>query len=92
MPKYYLILTLIRIKSPCPAAGFLVWWYNENMHENSQYKNLTPRRKDILEMRTRKMTLQEIGNKLGISRERVRQILKKLPKIHKSPSGTTGIR
>jgi RNA polymerase sigma factor (sigma-70 family) len=42
-----------------------------------QYKNLTPRRKEMLEMRSQGKTLEEIGNKFGISRERVRQIIKK---------------
>jgi len=44
-----------------------------------QYKYLTPRRKEILELYTKQgKTMAEIGTKFGISRERVRQILKKL--------------
>jgi DNA-directed RNA polymerase sigma subunit (sigma70/sigma32) len=43
-----------------------------------QYKNLTPRRKAMLEMRQQGQTLEAIGEKFGISRERVRQILRKL--------------
>jgi RNA polymerase sigma factor (sigma-70 family) len=46
-----------------------------------QYKNLTPRRKEILEMHLEGKTLQEIGEKFGISRERVRQILEKLKNL-----------
>lgn len=43
-----------------------------------QYKNLTPRRKEILEMRLHGKTLAEIGKKFNITKERVRQILEKL--------------
>jgi RNA polymerase sigma factor (sigma-70 family) len=43
-----------------------------------QYKNLTLRQKEILKMRLESKTLEEIGNKFGISRERVRQILARL--------------
>jgi DNA-directed RNA polymerase sigma subunit (sigma70/sigma32) len=43
-----------------------------------QYKILTPRRKEMLVMRSQGKTLKAIGLKFGISRERVRQILKKL--------------
>jgi RNA polymerase sigma factor (sigma-70 family) len=43
-----------------------------------QYKNLTPRQREILEMRLKGKTLEEIGNKFGITRERVRQILARL--------------
>ena len=35
---------------------------------------LLNRREDILELRSRGFTLQEIGNKYGLSRERIRQI------------------
>lgn len=44
----------------------------------SQYKDLTPRRKEMLDMRLQGKTLKAIGLKFGISRERVRQIIKKL--------------
>ena len=44
----------------------------------SQYKDLTPRRKEMLDMRLQGKTLKAIGSKFGISRERVRQIIKKL--------------
>lgn len=43
-----------------------------------QYKDLTPRRKEMLTMRLQGETLKAIGLKFGISRERVRQIIKKL--------------
>jgi uncharacterized glyoxalase superfamily protein PhnB len=43
-----------------------------------QYKNLTPRRKEILELHLQGKTLEEMGKKFKISKERVRQILKKL--------------
>ena len=43
-----------------------------------QYKKLTPRRKEMLEMRSKGETLEKIGRKFGISRERVRQIINKL--------------
>ncbi len=42
------------------------------------YKKLTPRRKEVMEMYLQGKTLQEIGDKFGISRERVRQIVDKL--------------
>jgi len=43
-----------------------------------KYKKLTTRRKAMLEMRLQGKTLEAIGEKFGISRERVRQILSKL--------------
>lgn len=42
------------------------------------YKFLAPRESEILEMRLEGQTLQEIGDEFGISRERVRQIGKKI--------------
>lgn len=43
-----------------------------------QYKNLTPRRKEMLAMYSQGKTLEEIGRQFGISRERVRQIISRL--------------
>ena len=52
-------------------------------NDQNPYKNLTPRRREILEMHLQGKTLEEIGKKFGISRERVRQIIKKLEKFVK---------
>lgn len=52
--------------------------FNLLNHLKAQFNNLTPRRKAMLEMRQQGETLEAIGAKFGISRERVRQILSKL--------------
>jgi DNA-directed RNA polymerase sigma subunit (sigma70/sigma32) len=44
----------------------------------NQYKNLTPRRKEMMEIYClQEKSLEEIGNKFGIGKERVRQIIKR---------------
>lgn len=48
------------------------------------YNLLTPRQREVLSMRLEGYTLQEIGQKFGITRERVRQILKRI--INKAKS------
>jgi RNA polymerase sigma factor (sigma-70 family) len=41
------------------------------------YKRLTPRRREMMQMyHVEKKTLEEIGKHFGITRERVRQIIK----------------
>jgi DNA-directed RNA polymerase sigma subunit (sigma70/sigma32) len=48
------------------------------MNFKEKIKDLTQKRDEkILEMRKNKMTLQEIGNTFGITREAVRQILER---------------
>ena len=48
------------------------------MNFKEKIKDMTQKRDEkVLEMRKNKMTLQEIGNTFGITREAVRQILER---------------